>query len=484
MTAWSWFRHSATGIALIYFLTAFLIRLPFFFRDYVDRDESTFILVAQSWVDGFLPYTQLWDLKPPLVFAFFAGIISLFGKSFIAIRLSGVILVAATAFTTYLMSRRLGASVSAFWAGMGCIYLLSLFGSLQGVMSEHLSMFFFMPALYLLFREQSPERILISGLLFGMALMTKLNLAYPVALIGAMLVLESFRKSAFLDGIARGFLFAISISLVIGGFYLPYGLEGKTELWWDSVFMAPLAYSSGEGASVLNVAPLLILVAAFLILSFRKGWLKLQHSRTQLVVVAICGVVISFLKVGRVNGHYLIQLYPLLLLLLALVLHRSLPRKWRYVLPVLAFLLPLESYKEYADVYEFKQDTGSYYNGEGIWVPEYLQQHDLSSSSILFLEYHIGYWPLGTYPPVPSATHPSNICREELFPFYDNPRETGLGEIRYIMEELQPETVVIRRGRPVFDRDRIEENNYINAYLALHYNYLEDVGDARILQRL
>jgi len=85
----------ATGIDsssfsfLIFFLAALLIRLPFFFRDYIDRDESTFILMGQSWADGHLPYTQLWDLKPPLVFLFFTIVIKVFGESCIAICLLG-----------------------------------------------------------------------------------------------------------------------------------------------------------------------------------------------------------------------------------------------------------------------------------------------------------------------------------------------------------------------------------------------------------
>ncbi|TNF72398.1 MAG: glycosyltransferase, partial [Bacteroidetes bacterium] len=63
---------SATWVHGLWFLLlAFWIRFPFFFRDYIDRDESTFILLAQSLVEGNLPYTELWDLKPPLLFALF-----------------------------------------------------------------------------------------------------------------------------------------------------------------------------------------------------------------------------------------------------------------------------------------------------------------------------------------------------------------------------------------------------------------------------
>lgn len=121
---------------------------PLFFRDYVDRDESTFILMAQSWIDGHLPYTQLWDLKPPLVYLFFALIIYIFGKSFIAIRLVGALAVAIIAFFTYKIGKEVKSTLVGFWAAIGCVYLLSLFGSLQGVMSEHLSMLFYARPLY------------------------------------------------------------------------------------------------------------------------------------------------------------------------------------------------------------------------------------------------------------------------------------------------------------------------------------------------
>src|SRR5437899_2303518 len=38
---------------------------PFFFTG-IDGDESTFILTAQSVLDGHLPYTDFWDIKPPV----------------------------------------------------------------------------------------------------------------------------------------------------------------------------------------------------------------------------------------------------------------------------------------------------------------------------------------------------------------------------------------------------------------------------------
>ncbi|MEM9869038.1 MAG: glycosyltransferase, partial [Bacteroidota bacterium] len=89
-------KLSWQNVLLVLVLVTLFIRFPFFFRDYVDRDESTFIIMGQSWVNGHLPYTHLWDLKPPITFLFFASIITIFGKSFIAIRLFGALLVALT----------------------------------------------------------------------------------------------------------------------------------------------------------------------------------------------------------------------------------------------------------------------------------------------------------------------------------------------------------------------------------------------------
>lgn len=59
-------------LALIYIITLCLvIRLPFFFTTVINWDESTFIIMGQSILDGHLPYTVLWDNKPPLLFVFF-----------------------------------------------------------------------------------------------------------------------------------------------------------------------------------------------------------------------------------------------------------------------------------------------------------------------------------------------------------------------------------------------------------------------------
>ena len=97
--------------------------------------------MGQAWVDGFLPYTLLWDLKPPLVFLYFAKIIYLFGKSLLAIRFFGAVIVGFNGYLLYRIARKHTTSIYALTLGVFTIYFQSLFGSVQGVMSEHLGLF-------------------------------------------------------------------------------------------------------------------------------------------------------------------------------------------------------------------------------------------------------------------------------------------------------------------------------------------------------
>lgn len=474
-------------IFFILFLVGLFIRLPFFFRDYIDRDESTFILMGQSWVNGHLPYTELWDLKPPLAFLFFAGIIYTFGKSFFAIRFFGTVVIAITAFFTYKIGHEVSSKKTGFWAAIVCIALQSMFGSLQGVMSEHLCMPFFMIALYIIMKYEKPYTFLISGLLMGISIMIKLNLAYVTPIIGLYILYSQCQKKNLWTSIKNSFVYGLGVTTIIGLTILPYYLQGDINLWWKSVIEAPLNYAASQRESILKNLPFYIVLLGFFLFVWKKKYVDFKKPKTQLLLVTFIGVLVSFFQGGRVNGHYLIQLFPILIIFIGIALSSvSYFRKINYkpFVLVLCLLLPIEAYIEYVAVVKNKIENGTFYNGEGISVPYYITKNNLNTKNILFLEYHIGYWVLGVNPPTKAATHPSNICREELFLAYNNPRKTSLEELAYILDELKPKTIVTRKGRSIFDKKLLKENEYINSYLAKYYVPIQVVEKAEIYQRL
>ena len=475
-----------TVFLLIIGVSCFL-RFPFFFRDYIDRDESTFILMGQSWIEGNLPYTELWDLKPPITFLVFAGIIYVFGKSFIAIRLIGTLLVALTAFITYKIGEGIYSKKVGFGAAITTVILLSLFGSLQGVMSEHICMAFFMPGLYLLIRRKKPYWVLLSGMLMGMAVMTKLNIAYAILFLGLFVLYDYFKNRKWYQGILNSVLYGIGILFIISLTILPYYLHDDTALWFNSVIQAPLEYIGASRNTIIELAPLYLVLAGFFILAWKKKFLDFNKIQVQFLIVAVLGVLFAFYKGGRVNGHYLIQLYPILSILVVIVISKQKIVKklrWKPYYMLLILLIPMESYFEYGNIIKNKIERGSFFNGEGFSVPKFINDNKLETKNILFLGYHIGYWNLNTKPPTKSATHPSNICREELFSFYGNPRKTSMEELRYIMETIKPKTIVVRKNRRVFDKKQVEENEYIDTYFVKQYKIYSTVENAEILQRL
>ena len=467
------------------FTIAFFVRFPFFFRDYIDRDESTFILIGQSWVDGYLPYTQLWDVKPPITFLFFAGIIAAFGKSFLAIRFFGTLLVVFTALFTYKITALLSSKKVAFWSAVACVFLQSAFGSVQGVMSEHICMTFFMAGLFILIRYNHFLWYLVAGLLMGISVMVKLNMAYAILFVGFFILYEAYLKKEFLKGVFDALGFGVAILLVILLTFLPYYFDQIGDLWWKSVVRAPLEYAEARRYSLLKMAPTFLTIIGFFVIAWRTKHLNFKDTSIQLLLLASFGVLLSFVKGGRINSHYLIQLYPIILVPVAIVVSKfGFLERLKTRAYWLLLLLPVESYLEYYAIGKHKIEKGNFFNGEGFTVPQYIKNNSLETKNILFTEYHIGYWILGVVPPTKAATHPSNICKPEMFQFYDNPRKTGLDEIEFILENLKPVTVVVRHNRSIFDKKLIKENAYINRYLSDNYEPLEVVDGALIYQRL
>ncbi|UJH66122.1 ArnT family glycosyltransferase [Allomuricauda sp. SCSIO 65647] len=463
------------------------VRFPFFFRDYIDRDESTFIIMGQSWVDGHLPYTELWDLKPPIIFLVFAAVIHVFGKSFVAIRLLGAFFVALTAFFTYKIGSKMVTKRIAFWVAILAVVFQSLFGSLQGFMSEHICIAFFVMGLYLFLFKNNWYWVLLSGTLFGLSFMSKLNMAYPLLFLGVYLVWEAFRDNTIKEQLPKWSLLLTGGCMVIFLTALLYVLSGEPTLWWQSVFRAPMAYSSTKIDSVLKAFTFLILLMALCAWGYKKQLLDIKKREVAMLMLIIFGIAFSFVQTGKVNGHYLIQLYPFLLILIGMALSKiTWAKRFNHVpaIFIISLLVPMESYLEYANIIQNKIHKGSFFNGEGIDIPKYIVDEGLETDNIFFAEYHIGYWVLGVTPPTKVATHPSNITRETLFPYMQSPRKSSAGELRYIMEEIRPSIIVARNKKRVFDKQFIELNFYINLYLCRHYRLLETIDKGLIYERL
>ena len=293
--AWEKLMKAGNFTKFLFFLClSFLIRFPFFFRDYIDRDESTFILLGQSLVDGHLPYTHLWDLKPPFIFFLIGAVIAIFGKSFIAIRFTAVLVIAIQALVTYFIALRFGPKKPALFAGILTVYLCSLFGSMQGLMSEHVSTLFFMLGIYILLRSRAYRMHLLAGIALGCSLMTKSNTAYALALLLLFLFFRWGANRPDQSSLLRAGFTGLGILITIAISFAPYYLSGQGELWLDAMYFAPLAYTQISWTAMGKVLPLGIIIGVLLYLAWRYKKLDFKDARIQLLVLMLLGIVFSF----------------------------------------------------------------------------------------------------------------------------------------------------------------------------------------------
>ena len=454
------FKQVFSPAYIFLFVTTLFIRFPFFFRDYIDRDESTFILIGKSITDGHLPYDHMWDLKPPLLFYFFAFVQYIFPDSLVAIRFFGVVIIFISAAVLTQVAKKVGAKNS-FAIGLSYVLLSSLFGSIQGIMSEHVAVFFFLPGLLLFLRNKKALNLFLSGFLFGCALLCKLNYSYAVAALFVYYFISDYKSAGFATLIKNIAIISFGLILPTILIAIPYVLQDKLKLYIDSVFMATLEYGHTTKVTMLHklgVTAWIILLGAIISLLALKFVDKEKKRQAGLFIALLAATIFTFFSSGTLNGHYLIQVFPFLsVLLFGFTLKQFNLSYFKFAIIVL--LLCMESYVEYYRIFQQYSAHATFYHGKAFASVNELKRLGLADKKIFFTDHHIGYWLLHKYPLARSVTHPSSLTRPAFFKHFGNTRNS-LEELQNIMEEIKPEVIVSRKECLSFFKDDDPENLY------------------------
>jgi 4-amino-4-deoxy-L-arabinose transferase-like glycosyltransferase len=467
------------------FLSAFFIRFPFFFRDYIDKDESTFILMGQSIADGHLPYDVLWDLKPPLLFYFFGLIENVFPHSFVAIRFFGLVVVFLSALLLLRICRQLHLR-NGFLIAAGYVVLSSEFGSLQGVMSEHFAVFFLLLGLVFFLRENGKNSLLLAGVAFGCAMLCKLNYAYAVGALMIVYAITAWRETNTKKAIKACAFLALGLLMPFVLVAIPFVASHKLMLFINSVFLAPLEYAKAlqyNWLDKLKSTWWVLALSAVVCYAALKSARAYERKNILSVVAMLVGTVYTFYSSGIVNGHYLVQVYPFFLMLLLGLLLRVNYQPRLVVAAAFVVLVSFEAIAEYYYLISGLKNPVEY--RPTFEVVSELKKRKLDDDKIFFADYHIGYWLLDQYPLTKSSTHPSNIARPYLFKYYDDPSKNSLQELRYIMEQVKPEVIVSQSDDLEFFPDNSPENIYFKKKLAVDFEriYTDTTDDIFIWER-
>jgi 4-amino-4-deoxy-L-arabinose transferase-like glycosyltransferase len=461
------------GVLGLLLLLALALRLPFFFRDTIARDEGAFVMVGQSLLDGHLPYVERFALKPPVAFAFYAGAIAILGKSVIAVRLAGALVVAATAFLVYLTASRAWNRRVGLLASLLCVPAMSLVARGQATMTEHVAMAPVVGALYLLVRGRpSTGTCFFAGALLGIATLVRLNLAYAALGIGAFVLLACAGRGAR-AALRPALAYAAGGALVLALVWLPYALTGQRELWWRAVVVAPLAHTdlqpslgrnlrlhaleaigvvgdSGRayvGSPLVTFVWLAALAGAAVLL--RQAVLGADRRSTALIGLAALGIGFGILESGAPHGHHAIQLVPLGALLAAVFLDGIAGRRWIPAALIVAALTLISSRPvigEYRIVAERAWAHRPLSHGTAFEVAAFLRRENPERRPVFLLSDHIAYWLSGVGPPTRLTTHPATIFEPSVLRAMNGVETSTLDEVKKVFLK-KPEFVVTRGGR-------------------------------------
>ncbi|OAB57963.1 hypothetical protein AY600_07870 [Phormidium willei BDU 130791] len=488
-----------------------LIRLPFFFEAVINWDESTFILMGQSLLDGHLPYTQLWDLKPPLLFVAYALFILTLGKSILSIRLAGTLCVIIVAILVYFCAKTFTQATAAFLSAIATALGISVLSAGQAVMSEHVAIVPLTAVLAVLFLRPKPElnATFAIAILLTMAALMRLNLGYSVLILGFYLILQHLPDWTRL--IRQAVSYSLGSFLVCFLTFFPYWLMGHSKLWWLSVIIAPLNYSdsqlgasqvfnrlkdglisSSENKMIFGITLLLWLGGAFgIVLSIllkNKQVYSRSHPAIALGLLTI-SIFISILETGAAHQHYLIQLVPCLGLGFA-ILWQTISQNiiLDRVLFGLTLVLLLSSLTpiltEYRIVGGRLRAGDSLQVGPAYDIAAYFREQEAEDEPIYMMIDHIVYWFLDSQPLTPATTHPSTLSREYVLDVIYGVESSPESEIAKVFA-AEPKFVVKERFvRYLLSGNMQPVKTFLERELANHYEQVAQIEGRLIYRRI
>ncbi len=287
----------------------------------IDIDEEFYLLVGDRLWHGALPYVDIWDRKPILLFLIYAALRPLSPDGIVAYQAGAVVFAALTAFVIVRIARRFASTRGAFLAGLAYLLYLPVLGGEGGQSPVFYNLFMALGALEVL---RAGEATSITGLWrHGACAMIWAGLAIQVKYIaviegisfGLWLVVLSLRRGdrsfgRVLIPAAGWILIALAPTLLATGFFL---LIGHGREFIEANFLSIFEKHGLDGSrSAYSLQLTAIKLAPLLLLTFLSGlllWRRRPASEALFFLMLWTGfAIIGFFAIGNYYDHYALPL--------------------------------------------------------------------------------------------------------------------------------------------------------------------------------
>jgi 4-amino-4-deoxy-L-arabinose transferase-like glycosyltransferase len=337
------------AIALIFLLIVFVTRLPIFFRSVLDWDESLYLLMAEQWRAGHLPYTTIWDNKPIGIYTIFALFLAVFGDNVASIRIASALFVGINAFLVFKIALLIPSSAErlrnrcAVFAGTA--YIIGSISNDGLAANTEIFMACFTAAAVLcaastVFCSARPGLLgLLTGLLFGIAVMIKYVAIFEFfAIAFALLAMrpDLRGRSRIIVGAIVGACSPALLAICL------YAANGALSIWWNSSIASnflrvatPFDTGALSYAFNLQISRWLPLFASGLIMLAIFFWRAIKNGTKRqfepagrfhiLLALWLIGGCLGVASAKSFYDHYFLQILPVLCVCLSWVLVQAAP---------------------------------------------------------------------------------------------------------------------------------------------------------------
>lgn len=298
------------------------------YKTYTGRDSGVFQYIAWRWLEGEVPYKDVWDHKPPVIYALNAAALWLTNQSPWGIWGLEIIFLAISVFLLFQVIRRLfsefSALISIFSFVLTYPYLLS-----GGNLTTEYTVLFTIVIYYIYwFHQDKKNSYLAIGFLTGVSFFTKQN-AIAVGVTVALITFYTYfsRQIKFDQFVSKILLLLSGFFLAIFPFLIYFSVNNALPDFWDAVFRYNFAYINSSKLDKVDS-----LLHTFRILSssgFTFFWLiscisslvyciygKRNHPQdTKIYIFVILNSLMELLFVatsGRTYNHYYLSLLPII----------------------------------------------------------------------------------------------------------------------------------------------------------------------------
>ena len=327
-------RSDLARLALVVLVLVGALRLPAFFVDVFNSDETFLATQAEVIRDGGNLYEEAADRKPPLVPYLYAGAFELFGTSDLwSVRVLAMLAAALTAWLVAVEARRRYGRRAGWAAGLLCVFALVAFAPQDGQAANF--EIFMLPAMTAAVLLARRGRGVSAGAAVAVAALAKQT--------GAVTLLPVL----YLVWRAKG---RRGVADALGGFGIPIALVafafGPGQLLYWTV-LGNGSYVSVETASTFVLSMFAVMSLAWVACNLPIVWQLPAAWRARYTMARdgahdldlwlwLASAVLSVMVGLRFFGHYYLQLVPPLVLLSAGALSRGTQRAARATVAVAA----------------------------------------------------------------------------------------------------------------------------------------------------